>query len=183
MDSSNKIAPLEKIETISSNLEVGNQNAPPTFSKTEHSSVQQQSDATDIEIGSIHHVSWLFGIVLTCAALLSTLIVPWHNHLKEPFYIYELYVYNASTFAAILIAAYIIQLEYWAGIKYDKKLNLFFFLISIGGVLYAVIALLYNYFYVYYFELFAPAPYGGLLPASMFGTSLIPILFFRYHYT
>ena len=49
MDSSNygtnRIIPLEieTPETISSNLEIGNQIVPPAFSKTEHSSVRQLS--------------------------------------------------------------------------------------------------------------------------------------------
>ena len=72
MDSSNKIAPLE-IETLE--IELGNQNVPPTFSKTEHSSVQKISDATDNEPpDSIHYISWLFGILLTCTALLSAFL-------------------------------------------------------------------------------------------------------------
>ena len=45
MDSSNKIVPLETeaLEIITS--EIGSQNVPPTFSKTEDSSVQQIYDA------------------------------------------------------------------------------------------------------------------------------------------
>ena len=183
MDSSNngknKIAPLG-IETLESISEIGNQNVAPT----KHSSVQQISDATDNEPGSIHHVSWLFGILLTCTVLSTTLIAPWHNVLKEPFYIYEYHVYTALPWVVILCAAYVMQLEHWAGIKYDKKMNLFFFLVGIGGVFYAIIALFNSYLYVYYFGLFAPVPYGGMIPASIFGwVFLILILFFRYHHS
>ena len=75
---SNRIAP---IKTISSNLGIENiiASPPSTFSKTD-------SD-------SIHYLSWLFGILLTVTALLPTLFVPLHNVLKEPFYVYEIFVY------------------------------------------------------------------------------------------
>ena len=87
----NRIAPLESVETISSNLEIGDQNRPPspTFSKTEQTSHEIDNKTDD----SIHYTSWLFGILLSCTALLSALIVPWHNVLKEPFYWYEIWVF------------------------------------------------------------------------------------------
>ena len=75
------------------------------------------------------------------------------------------------------------RLEYWAVIKYDKKLNLFFLKIGIGGVIYAVTALFHFYIHVYYFELFAPPPYAGMLPGNLAVFALIPITFFRYHHT
>ena len=184
MYSSNKITPLEikNLETISS--ELGNQNVPPTFSKTEHSSVQKISDATDNEPDSIHYITWLFGILLACTALLSTLIVPWHNTLKEPFYWYEYFVYFVPPWLALLAAVFTMRLEYWAGIMYDKKMNLFFFLFGIGGIFYAVIVLFHYYIYVYYFELFAPLPYGGPIAVTLcFLVFAIPTLFFRYHNT
>ena len=188
MDSSNnganKIAPLEieTLETIS--CEIGNQNVPPIFRKTEHSSVRQIYDATDNEPDSIHYSSWLFGILLTCTAMLSILIVPWHNALKEPFYWYEYHVFGAPPWLALVVAFYIITLEYWAGIKYDKKVNLFFFLISISGVIYAVITLFHYYIHVYYYELFAPPPYGGRIPGTLCAlVFVIPLLFFRYYHT
>ena len=181
----NKIAPLEieALETISSNLEKGNKNVPATFSKTENSTVQEISDATDNETDSIHYITWLFGILLTCAALISTLIVPWHNVMKEPFYWYEIYIYNAPPSQAFIAVNYIMRLEYWAGIMYDKKIYLFFFLFGIGGVFYAVIALFYYYIYVYNFELFAPLPYGFITGALCTFVFLVPLLFFRYHNT
>ena len=179
MDSSNKITPLE-IETLE--IELGNQNVPPTFNKTEHSSVQKISDTTDNEPDSIHYITWLFGILLTCAALISTLIVPWHNVMKEPFYWYEIYIYNAPASQAFIAVNYIMRLEYWAGIMYDKKIYLFFFLFGIGGVFYAVIALFYYYIYVYYYELFAPLPFGGRIPGTLNAlVVMISLLFFRYH--
>ena len=178
----NKIAPLEieTLETISS--ELANQNDPPAFSKTQHSSVQKISNATKNEPDSIHYITWLFGILLTCTALLSTLIVPWHNTLKEPFYWYEYFVYFVPSWLALLVAVFIMRLEYWAGIMYDKKMNLFFFLIGIGGLIYAVVALSYYYTYVYYSELFAPLPYGSYVPGFLCVWLVIPILFFRYHH-
>ena len=83
MDSSNigtnRIVPIETIERgISSYSEIGNQIVP--FSKTEPPF-------------RIHYISWIFGMLLTFAALSSTLIVPWHNVLKEPIYTYEIFVY------------------------------------------------------------------------------------------
>ena len=182
--SNNKIAPIEieTLETLSSEIE--NQNVPSsTFSKTDHSSVRQINDATDNELDSIHYFTWLFGILLTCTSLLSTLIVPWHNVLKEPMYMYEFYVYSAPTWLVFVVTIYIMRLEYWAGIKYDKKINLFFFLIGIFGVIYAVIAVLHLYIHVYYFELFAPPPYAGLVPGNVAAFCLVPILFFRYYHT
>ena len=179
----NKIVPLE-IETLETISEIENQNVLPTFSRNEHSHVRQIFNATDNETDSIHYITWLFGILLTCTALLSTLIVPWHNTLKEPFYWYEYFVYFVPSWLALLVAVFIMRLEYWAGIMYDKKMNLFFFLVGIGGVFYAIIALFNSYLYVYYFGLFAPVPYGGMIPASIFGwVFLILILFFRYHHT
>ena len=91
----NKIVPIETIESgISSNLEIGNQIVPPsTFRKTEHAFVKQISNTTDNKTEAIHYISWIFGILLTFTALVSSLIVPWHNVLKESFYMYELYVY------------------------------------------------------------------------------------------
>ena len=77
---------------------------------------------------------------------------------------------------------YIIRLEYWACIKYEKKLTLFFFLFGIGAVLYAVNALSYVFVYVYYFELTAPPPYAGIYPGLLVTDMLIPILFFRYNH-
>ena len=136
----------------------------------------------DYEPDSIHYISWLFGILLTCITMLSTLIVPWHNALKEPFYWYEYFVYFAPPWLAILLALYIIRLEYWAGIKYEKKLTLFFFLFVIGAVLYAVIAVSYFYVYSHYFELTAPPPFGGIFPGMLAAYMLIPILFFRYNH-
>ena len=115
--------------------------------------------------------------------MLSILIVPWHNALKEQFYWYEYHVFGAPPWLALVVAFYIITLEYWAGIKYDKKVNLFFFLISISGVIYAVITLFHYYIHVYYYELFAPLPYGGFIPGTICGLLGIPMLFFRYHYT
>ena len=103
MDSSNigtnRIVPIETIEGgISSNSEIGNQIVP--ISKTEQPFrkvvfVRQISKTSDNphETDLIHYISWIFGMLLTFAALLSTLIVPWHNVLKEPFYMYEFYVY------------------------------------------------------------------------------------------
>ena len=186
MYSSNKIAPLEieTLQTISS--EKGNQNVPPPFSKTEHSSVRQIYDATDNEPDSIHYTSWLFGILLTCIAMIPILIVPWHNALREPFYWYEYHVYFAApSWLPLVVANYIMRLEYWAGIIiYDKKMNLFFFLIGTGGVFYAVITLFHYFVHVYYFELFAPLPYGSQIPGALCGlVFLIPMLFFRYHNT
>ena len=184
MDSSNKIAPLEieTLETISS--ELANQNNPPAFSKTEHSSVQKISNATNNEPDSIHYITWLFGILLTCATLISTLIVPWHNVLKEPFYWYEMYVYNAPNWIALLSANYIMKVEYWGGIIFDKKMNLLFYLIGIGGLIYAFIVLSYYYICVYYYELFAPLPMGGRIPGALFVlVFLIPLIFFRYCHT
>ena len=187
MDSSNngtnKIAPLE-IETLETILEIENQNVPSTFSKTEHSSVQKISDATDNEPDSIHYITWLFGILLTCATLIPTLIVPWHNALKEPFYWYELYVYNIPPTNVLLVANYIMRLENWAGIIYDRKMNLFFSLFGIGGVFYAVIALSYYYIYVYDWELFALLPYAGRIPGTLHAlVFIVPLLFFRYNQT
>ena len=97
---------------------------------------------------SVHYISWLFGILFTCTAMLPTLIVPWHNALREPFYSYEIYVYYTPAWLALLMANFIMRLEYWAGIKYDKKMNLFFFLIGIGAVIYAFVILLF-YFCIY----------------------------------
>ena len=114
--------------------------------------------------------------------MLSYLIVPWHNVLKEPFYIYEGYVYGSPPILATAITVYIMRLEYWAGIKYDKKMNLFFFLIGIDGVIYAVVVLFYYYIYVYYFELFAPLPYGSMISGTLCAF-VVPLLFFRYHNT
>ena len=109
MDSSNigtnRIVPIETIEMgVSSNSEMGNKIVP--FSKTESpfrkvAFVRQKCNTTldppstgyACKIDSIHYISWIFGMLLTFAALFSTLIVPWHNVLKEPFYMYELYVY------------------------------------------------------------------------------------------
>ena len=185
MDSSNnganKIAPLEieTLEIISS--EIGNQNVPSTISKTEHSSVRQIYDATDTQPDSIHYFSWLFGILLTCTALLSILIVPWHNVLREPFYWYEYFVYFGLPWVALFVAVYIMRLEYWACIEYDKKISLFFFMIGMGVVIFEGLALFYFYITVYYFELFAPPPYGGMIPATICCSLLIIILFFRYH--
>ena len=86
-----------------------------------------------------------------------------------------------QTFIAV---NYIMRLEYWAGIIYDQKMNLFFFLIGFGGAFYTVIALFYYYIYVYYFELFTPLPYGGLIAGSLcLNVGVIPLLFFRYHNT
>ena len=133
---------------------------------------------------SVHYISWLFGILFTCTAMLPALIVPWHNVLREPFYWYEIVVYFIPPWLALLVANYIVKLEYWAGIKYDKKMNLFFFLIGTGGVFYAVIILFYYYIHVYYFELFAPLPHGPKIPGALCAlVLLIPILFFRYHNT
>ena len=79
------------------------------------------------------------------------------------------------------VAVLTIRVEYWAGIKYEKKLNLFFFLIGIGVVIYIVAAVLHFYVYFYYFELFAlPPPYIGLIPNTITAWVLIPILIFRY---
>ena len=110
MDSSNigtnRIVPIETIEMgVSSNSEMGNKIVP--FSKTESpfrkvAFVRQKCKTTldplpsmgdACKTDSIHYISWIFGMLLTFAALFSTLIVPWHNVLKEPFYMYELYVY------------------------------------------------------------------------------------------
>ena len=184
MDSSNKIAPLEieTLETISS--EIGNQNVCPTFSKTEHPSVKQMFIATDNEPDDyIHYTSWLFGILLTCIGMVSYLLVPWHNVLKEPYYMYEYHVYTVPPWVVLLCAAYVMQLEYWAGIKYDKKMNLFFLLFGILGVLIAVASLFHNYIHVYYYELFAPPPYVGIASNQIATYVMIVILFFRYHYT
>ena len=182
----NKIVPIETIESGISNLDLGNQIVP--LSKTEQPSkrtafVRQISNTADIKTDSVHYISWLFGILLTCTVFIPTMIVPWHNILKEPFYMYELYVYFALPWVPILVATLILQVEYWAGIKHDKKINLFFILIGIGEAIYAVVALIYFYIYVYYFELFAPLPYGGLVPGAFSGFVLIPILFFRYHHS
>ena len=90
----NRIVPIETIESgISSNLKIGNQ----IVRKTEPAFVRQISDTTD----SIHYVSWIFGILLTCTSLLSILIVPWHNVLKESIYLYEIYVYLYGFFQII----------------------------------------------------------------------------------
>ena len=84
-----------------------------------------------------------------------------------------------QTFIAV---NYIMRLEYWAGIIYDQKMNLFFFLIGFGGAFYTVIALFYYYIYVYYFELFAPLPFGGRIPGTLNAlVFMISLLFFRYH--
>ena len=103
MDSSNigtnRIVPIETIERgISSNSEIGNQIVP--FSKTELpfrkvAFVRQIFNTTDNtrKTDLKHYISWIFGMLLTFAALASTLIVPWHNVLKEPFYMYEIFVY------------------------------------------------------------------------------------------
>ena len=189
MDSSNnganKIAPLEieALETISSNLEKGNKNVPATFSKTENSSVQKISDVTDNETDSIHYITWLFGILLTCTALLGALIVPWHNALKEPFYVYEYYVFYAPFWIANCVGMFIMQLEYWAGIKYDKKINLFFFLMIIGGVSEVALAISLHMLHVYYYELSPPLPHGQLIIGTLcLLVFVIPILFFRYYY-
>ena len=121
-----------------SNLEIRNEIAPPpsTIRKTEN---RQISYATFIKNESIHYISWIFGILLTIAALSSALIVPWHNVLKEPFYFYEIYVYSGPPWLAILVAVYIIRLEYWASIKYENKLTLFIFLFGIGAALCSVL--------------------------------------------
>ena len=178
----NKIVPIETIENgISSNLEIRNQIVPPpsTFRNSDN---RQISNTTDIKTKSIHYISWIFGILLTIAALSSALIVPWHNVLKEPFYFYEIYVYSGPPWLAILVAVYIIRLEYWACIKYENKLTLFIFLFGIGAVLYAINAVSYFYVYVYYFELTAPPPYAGIYPGMLAAYILIPILYFRYNY-
>ena len=72
---------------------VGKQIAHPTFSKTEHSIVRQISSLADNKKDLIHYMSWLFGILLTFTSLLPTLLIPLHNVLKEPFYLYALCVY------------------------------------------------------------------------------------------
>ena len=180
MDSSNKIAPLD-IETISS--EIGNQNVTPNITKTEHSSVQQTDDATDNEPDSIHYITWLFGILLVFTALVGALIVPWHNALRQPFYVYEYYVFYAPFWLANCLGMYIMQLEYWAGIIYDKKINLFFFLMIIGMVAEISMAISLHMLHVYYYELSPPPPHGPILVGTLcLWVFVIPILFFRYHY-
>ena len=81
------------------------------------------------------------------------------------------------------MAIYILRLEYWASIEYGKKITAFFLLYGIGGVIYAVAAIFHLYLHVYYFELFAPPPYAGLVPGGVVVLFLIPVLFFRYHHT
>ena len=81
------------------------------------------------------------------------------------------------------MAVYILRLEYWASIKYGKKLTTFFLLYGIGGVIYAVTAIFHLYLHVYYLELFAPPPYAGLVPGSVVVVLMIPILVLRYHHT
>ena len=143
---------------------------------------QQISKTTDSKMDCIHYISFLFAIPLTCVALYG-LIVPWHNVLREPFYWYEGYAYFVPPWLAICVAHSIMALEYWAGIKYDKKMNQFFFLIGTSGVFYAVIALFYYFIHVYYFELFAPLPHGAAIPGTLLIHFLVPQLFFRYHNT
>ena len=76
---------------------------------------------------------------------------------------------------------YIIRLEYWASIKYEKKLTTFFLLFAIGVVIYGMTAFFHHYIHVYYFELFAPPPNAGLVPATVAFQLIILILFLRYH--
>ena len=137
----NRIQPVETIENeISSDSKIRNKFA--TINKTEKPFKmapigQQISKTTDNKMDSVHYISFLFGIPLTWIALLPTLIVPWHNALREPFYWYEYHVYNVLPGLALLVAVFTMQLEYWTGIIYDKKMNLFFFLIGTSGVFYA----------------------------------------------
>ena len=149
MDSSNngrnRIAPLEieTLETICS--EIGNQNVSPTFNKIEHSSVRQFSNTSDNKTDSIHYFSWLFGILLACTALLPTLIFPWHNVLKEPFYMYEVHVNSMIPWFVIIVGLYILRFEYWANIPYAKNWTSYFILCSIGSIIYTILFLIYFY--------------------------------------
>ena len=80
-DSKNRIAPLEieTLETVSSNLEIGNQSVPSTFSKTVHSIVRQLSNVTDNKTDSIHFIldiwdsTYIYSTVI-CITLVELLV-------------------------------------------------------------------------------------------------------------
>ena len=131
---------------------------------------------------NIHYISWLFGILLTCTTLYS-LNVPWHNVLKEPFYIYEIHVYFSPPYIIIVSAVYILRSVYWANITYAKNWTSFFILCGIGEINYIAFFLIYYYIWVHYLELFAPLPYGALIIGQLSILPLIFILFFRYLHT
>ena len=179
----NRIVSIEAIESgISSNFEKKNQIVP--FSQTEKpfqkvAFVRQISNSTDDK--TIHYISWLFGILLTCTALIF-LIVPLHNVLKEPYYMYEHYAFTVFHMP-IWAAVYIMRCEYWANIKYVKNWTSFFILSGSGVIIYCVLSLSYFHIWVYYHELYAPLPYGGIIPPNLTLNAFIFILFFRYHHT
>ena len=186
MDSTgrNRILPVETVQIgISSDSKIGNQIA--TISKTEKpfkmaAFGQLISKTTDNEKDSLHYVSWLFGIVLTCAGLTTCLIVPWHNVLKEPFYWYEIHMYVSPIWLTLHVACNIMALEYYANIKHEKQWTTFFILSGIGGLIYTVILLVYFYIYVYYFELLPPLPFGSVIVPTLTAFALMFILSLRY---
>ena len=157
--------------------------SPPTFCKTEHSSVRQLSYTTDNKRDSIHYFSWLFGILLACIALLPALMVPSHNILKEPFYEYEIHVYFMIPWLVIIAGLYILRFEYWANIPYARNWSSYFILCSTGSIFYIALFLFYFYVWVHYLELFAPLPLGPFLSGNLTIFWLAFILFFRYQHT
>ena len=175
MDSSNHgtntILPLETIEN--GNSKIGNQ----------VEFVRQITNTTDYKTDLVHYISWIFGILFTCTALSLTLIVPWHNVLKEPFYVYEIHVYFMIPWLAITAAIYIFRCRYWADITYVNNWTSFFVMFGIGGVIYAALFLSYFYIWVYYFELFAPLPLGPIALAQLIIFVLMFTLYFRYHHS
>ena len=90
---------------------------------------------------------------------------------------------SAITWFVFYVANLILRLEFWGGIKYNEKLTLFFLLIGIGGVINASMHIMHNYIHVYYFELFSPPPYVGMISGTCTTWLLPPILFLRYHHT
>ena len=143
--------------------------------------VRQISITTDNKTDLVHYISWIFGILFTCTALLSTLIVPWHNVLKEPFYVYEIHVYFMIPWIAIMAGVYIMRCKYWANITYASNWTSFFIMFSIGVIIYTVLFLSCFYIWVHYLELFAPLPFGSTILGIITIFVLLFILYFRYH--
>ena len=139
---------------------------------------EKQQQTLSNEIASIHYFSVGSGIFFAILSTSVITLVPLHNILKEPQYIYEVIIGPSIAFYPFCIATLILQCAYWTNITYSKSWPAFFCLYSLGAIIYSFLCLAYYFIWTYYLAFFAPMPFTGYFSGTITFFALYIALWF-----
>ena len=122
----------------------------------------------------------IYGPILACAVGSIFCLIPAHNVLQAPSYWYEYHLCVIFGIFPISMCGILLQVNYWAEFRFDKKWCVYCQVCLIGTGVYITCYLFYYFIWTHVLGLIMPLPFSLLITGSIAYPATFIVIWFRY---